>query len=174
MGCTACICLLQESSLIVANVGDSRVVLCQKGLAIPLSVDHKPNLPSERERIHHAGGTVDQQDFNGFTTYRVNGNLNLSRSLGDLDYKRNPKLKAKEQLISSSPDLMEKLREPEDEFLLIASDGVWDRISNQDAVDLVLEHLKESDPKLSSITDALLDRWLDECMPCYDPIRMAR
>eukprot|EP00438_Fugacium_kawagutii_P032010 Skav224605 [mRNA] locus=scaffold3477:30829:38035:- [translate_table: standard] len=132
--------------MIVANVGDSRVVLCQNGLAIPLSIDHKPNLPSERARVQRAG-----------ITHRVNGNLNLSRSIGDLDYKRNPKLSAKEQIISCSPDLIEKKREAQDEFLLIASDGIWDRISNQDAVDFVLERL-DTDLPLSSITEALLDR----------------
>lgn len=163
VGCTACVCLVQESSIIVANVGDSRVVLCQNGLAIPLSTDHKPNLPSERERIVRAGGTVDQQDFGGLTVYRVNGNLNLSRSLGDLDYKRHAKLAARDQVITSFPDLIEKKRERHDEFLLIASDGIWDRISNQDAVDMVLERLAgNEEARLSSITEALVER-------CFSP-----
>lgn len=163
VGCTACVCLVQESSIIVANVGDSRVVLCQNGLAIPLSTDHKPNLPSERERIVRAGGTVDQQDFGGLTVYRVNGNLNLSRSLGDLDYKRDAKLAARDQVITSFPDLIEKKRERHDEFLLIASDGIWDRISNQDAVDMVLERLAgNEEARLSSITEALVER-------CFSP-----
>lgn len=131
VGCTCCMCLVQRHSIIMANVGDSRVVLCQNGLAVPLSVDHKPNLPIERERIMRAGGTVEQQEFHGHTIHRVNGNLNLSRSIGDLDYKRNPRLTAAEQVITSSPDLVEKPREKNDEFLLIASDGIWDRISNQ-------------------------------------------
>ena len=135
------------------------VVLCQNGLAIPLSTDHKPNLPSERERIVRAGGTVDQQDFGGLTVYRVNGNLNLSRSLGDLDCKRNAKLAARDQVITSFPDLIEKKRERHDEFLLIASDGIWDRISNQDAVDMVLERLAgNEEARLSSITEALVER----------------
>ena len=63
VGCTCCMCLVQRHSIIMANVGDSRVVLCQNGLAVPLSVDHKPNLPIERERIMRAGGTVEQQEF---------------------------------------------------------------------------------------------------------------
>ena len=132
VGCTCCICLVQRNAIIMANVGDSRVVLSQNGLAVPLSVDHKPNLPIERERIMRAGGTVEQQEFQGYTIHRVNGNLNLSRSIGDLDYKRNTRLTAAEQVITSSPDLVEKAREKNDEFLLIASDGIWDRISNQD------------------------------------------
>eukprot|EP00434_Breviolum_minutum_P008896 symbB.v1.2.007844.t1/scaffold486.1/size197656/6 len=162
VGCTCCMCLVQRHSIIMANVGDSRVVLCQNGLAVPLSVDHKPNLPIERERIMRAGGTVEQQEFHGHTIHRVNGNLNLSRSIGDLDYKRNPRLTAAEQVITSSPDLVEKPREKNDEFLLIASDGIWDRISNQDAVDLVLERLAAGGSRLSAITEELLDRCFSE------------
>jgi serine/threonine protein phosphatase PrpC len=65
--------------------GDSRAVLCRGGKAIPLSVDHKPAAASERERITAAGGFLS--DIGGIT--RVNGNLNLSRAIGDLRYKMN-------------------------------------------------------------------------------------
>jgi serine/threonine protein phosphatase PrpC len=63
----------------VANIGDSRAVLCRNGQPVPLSTDHKPDLPSERNRIEKAGGFV--------TDGRVNGTLNLSRSFGDFEYK---------------------------------------------------------------------------------------
>ena len=63
----------------VANAGDSRIVLSRGGKAIDLSVDHKPSLPGEIDRITKAGGWVSEQG-------RINGNLNLSRSLGDLRY----------------------------------------------------------------------------------------
>jgi len=65
----------------VANAGDSRCVLCRNGVAIELSIDHKPDLPEELNRIHRAGGSVEEG--------RVMGNLNLSRSIGDLEYKKN-------------------------------------------------------------------------------------
>ena len=63
----------------VANAGDSRCVLCRKGKAVALSIDHKPDNEGEKKRIEKAGSTI--------TEGRVDGNLNLSRSLGDLKYK---------------------------------------------------------------------------------------
>jgi serine/threonine protein phosphatase PrpC len=66
-------------TLIIANAGDSRSVLCRGGVAVPLSYDHKPENEEERRRIEHAGSTI--------TEGRVDGNLNLSRSLGDMKYK---------------------------------------------------------------------------------------
>jgi serine/threonine protein phosphatase PrpC len=57
-GSTALCCLIHGGKVFVANAGDSRAVACIAGRTIPLSVDHKPNLPAERARIHLAGGTV--------------------------------------------------------------------------------------------------------------------
>lgn len=78
--------------LITANAGDSRVVLCRNGKAIPMSEDHKPSNAGEYARILHAGGRV--------VGGRVDGNLNLSRTLGDLFYKKNKNLKPQEQKVS--------------------------------------------------------------------------
>jgi hypothetical protein len=74
-GCTSVVALLVGEQLYVANAGDSRAVLCREGVAIGLSEDHKPMEERERTRIHRAGGFVTDQG-------RVNGNLNLSRSIG--------------------------------------------------------------------------------------------
>jgi serine/threonine protein phosphatase PrpC len=68
----------------VANAGDSRCIIGVNGTSVAMSVDHKPDLPSERDRIYKAGKTV----VNG----RVDGNLSLSRAIGDLEYKMNSKL----------------------------------------------------------------------------------
>lgn len=57
-GSTALCCLVQGSRVMVANAGDSRAVACVSGRTVPLSTDHKPNLPAERARIQLAGGTV--------------------------------------------------------------------------------------------------------------------
>ncbi|CAK0870100.1 unnamed protein product, partial [Prorocentrum cordatum] len=65
--------------------------------AVPLSEDHKPNLPGERDRIRRAGGSVARSQFGSTVQHRVNGNLNLSRSIGDLEYKKNPNLQPHEQ-----------------------------------------------------------------------------
>lgn len=68
-----------KNKIIIANVGDSRAVLCTKGDPVKLSEDHKPNDEKERTRIEAAGGSV----ANG----RVNGDINLSRCIGDLSFK---------------------------------------------------------------------------------------
>jgi serine/threonine protein phosphatase PrpC len=96
-GSTACVVYLNnqedETSLITANVGDSRAVLSRNKSAIELSVDHKPNSPSEKSRIEALGGKVvwvgevdkkTGRPIEETGVYRVNGNLALSRALGSL------------------------------------------------------------------------------------------
>ena len=87
--------------LTVANAGDSRAVLCRAGgKAEALSFDHKPQQQTESSRITKAGGFVNQFG-------RVNGNLNLSRSIGDLKYKQVPGISPAEQIITSEPDILQ-------------------------------------------------------------------
>ena len=75
-----------------ANVGDSRAVASVRGHAQLLSFDHKPNHEREMKRIKAAGGFVE---FN-----RVNGNLALSRALGDFNFKKNEHRSAEEQIVT--------------------------------------------------------------------------
>jgi serine/threonine protein phosphatase PrpC len=84
-GCTANVLMIVENMLICANAGDSRAVAAEQGRAVPLSFDHKPNLKKERERIYKAGSTVNVEG-------RIDGNLNLSRAIGDIAHKKNPKV----------------------------------------------------------------------------------
>jgi protein phosphatase 2C family protein 2/3 len=80
-GATAVTVLMRGDRLWCGNAGDSRCIASVSGRALALSTDHKPNDPAERERIESAGGFVE---FN-----RVNGNLALSRALGDFLFKMN-------------------------------------------------------------------------------------
>jgi serine/threonine protein phosphatase PrpC len=84
-GCTANVILIKENKIYCSNAGDSRSVLAKQGVAVELSKDHKPDDETEKNRIVKAGSTV--------TDGRVDGNLNLSRALGDLKYKRTKFLK---------------------------------------------------------------------------------
>ena len=88
VGCTACVVLVTATEIYVANVGDSRAVLSQGLSVYDLSDDHKPENEEEEQRIVKARGNVD----NG----RVNGELALSRAIGDMHYKRNPNLSVAE------------------------------------------------------------------------------
>ena len=126
IGCTACVALITKTEIYVANSGDSRSVLCRKGIAIPMSEDHKPELERERKRIEKAGGTIEDG--------RVKGVLNLSRSLGDLEYKMDKKLTAGEQMITAMPEIKVEKITSDTEFLIIGCDGIWDCLTNEKAV----------------------------------------
>ncbi|KAK9828992.1 hypothetical protein WJX72_003282 [[Myrmecia] bisecta] len=154
-GCTAVVAVIKGNKLYVANAGDSRAVLCRNGRAIALSEDHKPAQEGERARIQAAGGFVS--DIAGVC--RVNGNLNLSRAIGDLKYKGNNKLGVAEQIITAQPDVMQMELTAEDAFFVLACDGVWDVLTNQEVVDFVAERLKQG-ICLTEIAKQMLDRCL--------------
>lgn len=99
-GATAVVAVMIGKTLVVANAGDSRAVLCRDGAAFALSYDHKPQQEREINRIRRAGGFVNQFG-------RVNGNLNLSRSIGDLKYKQAFFLPPADQMITAEPDILQ-------------------------------------------------------------------
>ena len=80
-GCTATVVLITKNEIYCANAGDSRTVIGRGGgtMCEALSEDHKPDNEDEKKRIVDAGGFVEEN--------RVNGSLNLSRSIGDFEYK---------------------------------------------------------------------------------------
>lgn len=122
VGTTAVIAVVGSCQVIIANCGDSRAVLCRGGKAIPLSDDHKPQRADEMTRIEAAGGKVIC--WNG---YRVLGVLAMSRAIGDRYLKPS---------IIPDPDITFTERVKEDECLILASDGLWDVISNEEACDI--------------------------------------
>ncbi|CAB1103986.1 unnamed protein product [Ectocarpus sp. CCAP 1310/34] len=125
VGCTIVTALLDRKrrQCYVAHAGDSRCVLCRAGRAVQLTRDHKPGMPSEYARIMAAGGHVSRAG-------RVNDNLNLSRAIGDMVYKRNHLRQPKDQIISAEPDVCRFLVTPGvDEFLILACDGVWEMMN---------------------------------------------
>ncbi|XP_049836080.1 probable protein phosphatase 2C T23F11.1 isoform X1 [Schistocerca gregaria] len=133
-GSTAIAVLIKGSklycvSIMQANVGDSRAVACIAGHVEPLSQDHKPNNEAECRRIVAAGGYVE---FN-----RVNGNLALSRALGDFNFKRNNRKSAEEQMVTAFPDVEIRDITTEWEFIVIACDGIWDVMTNEEVVEFV-------------------------------------
>ncbi|KAJ3114459.1 Protein phosphatase 2C 2 [Phlyctochytrium bullatum] len=130
-GCTAVTALITEDwRLFCGNAGDSRAVLSRNGRAVALSSDHKPQNTDEIRRIKEAGGFVE---FG-----RVNGNLALSRAIGDFEYKQRHDFPPERQIVTADPDIVEEKIQPEnDEFVVIACDGIWDCMSNQEVVDFI-------------------------------------
>ena len=155
VGCTACVVLITESEIYVANVGDSRCVVCKNGVVIALSREHKPEVEEEKKRILSAGGYIEEG--------RVNGVLNLSRTLGDLEYKKNKKLEIDKQIIIAMPDVVVEKIEPGTEFLVIACDGVWDSFTNNRAINVFRNKIwditnnKPKRVKLSKIISDVFD-----------------
>ncbi len=113
----------------MASVGDSRCVLNSGNRIISFTEDHKPNLPEERQRIENAGGFVQ---FN-----RVNGELAMSRAIGDFRYKPGNKELAKHEfMVIAYPDIAIHRRTKEDTAMLLACDGVFDVLSNDEVSNL--------------------------------------
>ncbi|MBA0634601.1 hypothetical protein Godav_029204, partial [Gossypium davidsonii] len=122
-GSTASTAILVGNRLLVANVGDSRAVICRGGNAIAVSRDHKPDQSDERQRIENAGGFVMWAG-----TWRVGGVLAVSRAFGDRHLK---------QYVVSDPEIQEEKIDNSLEFLILASDGLWDVVSNEEAVAMI-------------------------------------
>lgn len=150
-GCTACVAIIRNNQLIVANAGDSRCVISRKGEAYNLSRDHKPGLEIERERILKAGGFIHSG--------RVNGSLNLTRAIGDMEFKQNKFLSAEKQIVTANPDVNTVELCDDDDFIVLACDGIWDCMSSQQLVDFIHEQLN-SESKLSRICERVFDRCL--------------
>ncbi|XP_040171526.1 protein phosphatase 1B [Anopheles arabiensis] len=150
-GTTAVCAFISGQHLYIANCGDSRAVLCQNAQPIFTTQDHKPILPGEKERIQNAGGSVMVQ--------RVNGSLAVSRALGDYDYKKVANLGQCEQLVSPEPEIFCRDREPADEFLVLACDGVWDVMSNEELCQFVHNRLEVSD-NLVDVANQVIDTCL--------------
>jgi len=190
-GTTALAAFIQGNKLIVANLGDSRAVLCRDSKAIPLSQDHKPSLECEKIRITEAGGWItEQKELNLATLYRINpelldesqiprglaemvgfqtvcricGELSVSRSIGDAEYKgehKNELFKRNftDDLVIAEPQIVIETIGAGDLFMIMACDGLWDVFSSQEAVDFVRKALQQHTDS-RAVTKALVNEAL--------------
>ncbi|XP_054010564.1 protein phosphatase 1B isoform X1 [Hylaeus anthracinus] len=151
-GSTAVCAFVSPRNIYIANCGDSRAVLCRAGGPVFSTRDHKPVLPAERERIQNAGGSVMIQ--------RVNGALAVSRALGDYEYKTLKDRGPCEQLVSPEPEIFMRDRDDEhDEFLVLACDGIWDVMNNEELCDFIHSRLLLTDD-LEAVTNQVIDTCL--------------
>lgn len=146
--------MIHNNVIYVANAGDSRGIIAQKGgKAKGMSVDHKPDREDEEKRIKALG--TDIYTCTNFFVYlithlfmyysggrvlhwgrwRVEGILAVSRAIGDI---------ALQPYVTAEPEIMEKTIGSEDEYLILASDGVWDVMSNEDVARFVVTALSNS------------------------------
>jgi serine/threonine protein phosphatase PrpC len=184
-GTTACVVLLTPEWVVCANAGDSRAVISRLGnKAVPLSYDHKPDDVEEQRRIRAAGGYV--------AGGRVEGDLAVSRGLGDFRFKNldvvmagvvptppedgssendneRPMFTPGDQKVSPIPDIIVQNRNPsQDEFVIVACDGIWDVQTNYEAVKMVAEIFEEGEGDLGLLTEEVRTRTRDiGCIPIF-------
>ncbi|CAJ1334718.1 unnamed protein product, partial [Effrenium voratum] len=173
--------------LVVSNLGDSRAVLCRAGTAVPVSEDHKPTRIDEKKRIERVGGLVLQVRGAWRVATSTNPNsmnkaarreyqgLAMTRSFGDLHFKRPIGLAIAEpevQVISLSD---------KDLFIVLATDGVFDVLGNQEVIDLAMRHWREPEEAAKNIVRSAYKRgsednltvmvvqfgWADKSVPKY-------
>jgi serine/threonine protein phosphatase PrpC len=147
-GCTALAAVIAGGRLLVANAGDCRAVLCRGGAPLALSRQHTAELPDERARVLAAGGSVAVRAG----SWRVGGAaLQVTRALGDFDLKG-----PIDGGVTAEPEVVELMLTPEDQFIVMATDGVWDVMTDAEAIGLVRDTVK--DPQMSAkrlVTEAL-------------------
>ncbi|KAG6482157.1 hypothetical protein ZIOFF_058788 [Zingiber officinale] len=143
--------LINGSRLVVANVGDSRAVLSKNGVAIQLSVDHEPSM--DREMVEEKGGFVSNIPGD---VPRVDGQLAVTRAFGDGSLKKH---------LSSEPHVVDETVDDDTEFLILASDGLWKVMSNQEAVDFIKE-AKDPQTAAKNLTEEAVARKSKDDISC--------
>lgn len=142
---TTAICALlkhKEKTLYIAWVGDSQAVLVGQGHSLQCVQPHKPCREDEKQRIEELGGTII---FWG--SWRVNGQLAVSRAIGDLEYK---------PYVIAVPDIQEIPLNGSEDFLILACDGLWDVISEKEAAQCVYEELAHNPDDIEAVSERLV------------------
>ena len=160
-GCTACICIIDilNKTIYFANVGDSKGILIKNNIAKKITSEHNSYNLNENKRIINAGGIILDNRI-----YYNNGLINVSRSLGDLDFKRNKNLSKENQIITSEPDIfVEKFNEGD--FIILCCDGVWECFDNvQEIYDFIKDNLNNEKNYCGIINSNL----------CYDNCNLSK
>ncbi len=146
-GSTACVCWIMGDLIYSANVGDSRFILSYNGKAVAVTEDNKPYNKAEKQRIREAGGYI----YDG----RVNGILAVSRAFGDAGLKDLKGYGPHEQPVSAVPDVRTIEIDDSIDFLVLATDGVFDVMENQDLINFIIRRMQQVEP-LNKICEQVL------------------
>ncbi|CAJ1964090.1 unnamed protein product [Cylindrotheca closterium] len=149
-GSTCAVVLLTPSHIICANAGDSRAILQRGGKVLPLSFDHKPSNIPELQRIENAGGTVKNK--------RIDGDLAVSRGLGDYAYKKANLRPVSMQKVIPDPEFVVYPRKQDlDEFIVLACDGVWDVATNAECGQFIQGMMDDGHTDIGAICENAID-----------------
>ncbi len=166
-GSTACAVWIRHGRCYCANVGDSRAVASRRGRAVAVTMDHRPAVTAERNRVLGAGGSV--------TNDRVDGVLGVTRAFGDFAHKRPGRgawgarrgrggPPSAEPVVSVIPHISTFcVREDGVEFVVVATDGVWDVMTNQQVVDFVTARVRRLVPLQAICQDLLTECKIPFC-----------
>ena len=151
-GTTACVCLIIENTIYIANAGDSRCVIIKKEKNYKIDMqtkDHRLVDPDEKRRIEVDDEFVDNSNS------RLNGVLSLSRSIGDLEYKKREWHKPEDQIITCKPDIYKKTIS-EVAYILLGTDGVWEFFKNdKEIMDYNAKIFNEKDEGESTLAESI-------------------
>ncbi|UJR10777.1 hypothetical protein I4U23_014964 [Adineta vaga] len=145
-GCVCITCLIGPEKIYLINIGDSRaIIISNDGCILAHTEDHKPDDPAERERIQEAGGKISKSSIND--VLRVENQLAMTRVLGDFAIDK--------QIVPPMADIIEYPRNILASFIILACDGIWDVMTNEEVAQFVIH--RASTNKLEEITSQLLD-----------------
>lgn len=165
VGSCALVGVICGGNLYIANLGDSRAVLARavkatgEVLAVQLSAEHNVAIESVRQELHSLHPDDPQIVVLKHNVWRVKGLIQVSRSIGDVylkkaEFNREPlfsKFRLREplkrQILSAEPTVSVHQLQPQDQFIIFASDGLWEHLSNQEAVDIVQKHPRNGSAK---------------------------
>lgn len=160
-GSTAVCVFISPKKFYFVNCGDSRGFLCRDSQVHFSTEDHKPGNPLEKERILNAGGSVMIQ--------RVNGSLAVSRALGDYEYKNVESKGPTEQLVSPDPEITVVERDDNDQFIILACDGIFDVSTNDELADYLISRMELHDDLVkvcNSVVDTSLNKVCSQVTGC--------
>lgn len=161
-GSTAVACLITSSHIFIANCGHSRALLIRDNQIVLSTKDHKPDEPTERDRVLMEGGLIKPIANDGpLYLEKIDGwpRLNMTRCLGDYLLKTNTSEKEQQkQLISPEPDIYDQERTDKDDLLLLATNSVFDLLSNEELNELFQKNRKLYRYGLDFITNMIMSK----------------
>lgn len=143
VGSTGVTVVVSDDEITMAHVGDSRALLVSKGKLEAATLDHRALLRSESSRILAAGGRIERGMVTNSASFFAQHYLGMTRAFGDFSHKRMPGIPKEEQAVICVPEVKTCPRTENSDFLLIASDGLWCVMYNEDAVDFVSKRLEQ-------------------------------
>ncbi len=155
-GSTCHVIFMGKKELYSLNLGDTRAIQVTNGRAVAISRDHKPQIPEEFLRIRKAGGVV--------TDDSINGRISVSRAFGDFVFKDNKNLPPHKQLMTCIPDVrtitLNQYNDKKIDFIVLASDGLWDVMTNDEAASFILRRMYQKVPLKQICQEVIHSCWL--------------